>query len=97
MQTQNNFIYGELGRYPLRINRLYHVIRYWLKIVESSECKYIKIVYNMMLKDMESNQNIVNWASKVKHILDIYGFSNVWLLQGVGNKDTFLTVFKQRT
>ena len=32
-QTQNNFIYGELGRLPLRLNRLVIIIKYWFKIL----------------------------------------------------------------
>ena len=28
-QTNNNFVYGELGRYPLRIRRIERVINYW--------------------------------------------------------------------
>ena len=56
-QTQNNFIYGELGRYPLKIICLVNVIRYWLKIVESPETKYIKATYNMMINDLELYPN----------------------------------------
>ena len=29
-QTQNNFVYGELGRFPLQTNIILSVIRYWL-------------------------------------------------------------------
>ena len=30
-QTQNNFVYGELGRTSLKSRRVVNVIRYWLK------------------------------------------------------------------
>ena len=33
---QNDFVYGELGRYPLIINRQYRIIMFWLKIYKSS-------------------------------------------------------------
>ena len=32
-QTKNNFVYGELGRFPLQTNRIISVIRYWLKVI----------------------------------------------------------------
>jgi len=42
-QTQNNFIYGELGRTTLLSFRSYHVIKYWLKMVHMKCTKYVKI------------------------------------------------------
>ena len=29
--TQNDFVYGELGRYPLIVHRQYRIIKFWLK------------------------------------------------------------------
>ena len=43
IQTQSNFIYGELGRVPVRNHRLVSAIRYWFKIVQSDDVKYIKL------------------------------------------------------
>ena len=37
-----------------------------------------------------------NWVTCVKHCLDIFGFSVVWLNGGVGNEKVFLRAFKQR-
>ena len=62
----------------------------------SPDNKYINLVYRMMLNDLESRQNIVNWASLVKHLLLSLGFYEVWLAQGVGNYNAFITIFKQR-
>ena len=42
--TQNNFIYGELGRVSFEVKRHYNIIRYWLKVIKSSDIKYIKII-----------------------------------------------------
>ena len=30
--TCNAFVYGELGRYPLYVNRYVRIIKYWLKV-----------------------------------------------------------------
>ena len=49
-----------------------------------------------MLRDMESKPSTVNWASLVKHLLLSLGFYKVWLAQGVGNYNAFISIFKQR-
>ncbi|KAL4233737.1 hypothetical protein ACF0H5_008417 [Mactra antiquata] len=95
-QTQNNFVYGELGRVPLKVNRLIHIIRYWLKIANCNENKYIKCIYNMMLHDIDTNPGKINWALNVKNTLQNLGFYEVWFFQGVGNVSHFLHVFNSR-
>lgn len=94
--TQNDFIYGELGRTTCITKRYIYIIKYWFKILQSHNTKYIKVIYNMMLNDMESRPNITNWASLVHHLLVTMGFGEVWLQQGVGNYNKFILVFKQR-
>ena len=44
--TQNDFIYGELGRINSAIQRYISIIRYWLKIVSMNDNKYAKCIYN---------------------------------------------------
>ena len=47
-----------------------------------------------MLHDVvEINQNTTNWASKLKDLLSTLEFYEVWLNQGVGNKNAFLFIF----
>ena len=50
--TQNDFVYGELGRTSLSVGRCYNIIKYWLKILMCDDCKYIKYIYKMMLLDL---------------------------------------------
>ena len=94
--TQNNFVYGELGRTSYIMNRYFIILKYWFKIILAEENKYIIIVYNLMLRDLERLPNKVNWASLVKHLLMSLGFYNVWLDQGVGNYDGYMNILKQR-
>ena len=94
--TQNNFIYGELGRLPYQKQRYFIIIKYWLKIVNSEENKMIKHVYNQMLLDLELDNGRVNWASLAKKLLSELGFYEVWLQQNVGDHQMFLAIFKQR-
>ena len=42
------------------------MIKYWLKIVTSEENKYIKHIYNLMLKDMDDQLRKQIWALSVK-------------------------------
>ena len=49
-----------------------------------------------MMNDIENKPNCLNWASRIKQLLSALGFYEVWVDQGVGNKNEFLCVFKQR-
>jgi hypothetical protein len=94
-QTQNNFIYGELGRIPLKQQMLVSIIRYWLKISQSSDLKIVKHVYNLMLSDMQKTPNVEIWTKKVKNTLESMGFFEAWIF-GVGNPNLFIHAFKER-
>ena len=94
--TQNDFVYGELGRTTCSTKRYSMIVKYWFKILAAQESKYIKLIYNLMLQDIELEPNKINWASLVRHLLMSLGFYNVWLNQGVGNKNVFISLFKQR-
>ena len=74
----------------------YSIIAYWFKILEAQETKYIKFAYQLMLNDIENKPSCVNWASKVKFLLSSLGFNEVRINQGVGNRNAFLQIFKQR-
>ena len=68
--TQNDFVYGELGRVTLQTKSFYTIIKYWLKIVlHADENKYIVKVYNMLKSDIELFPNRNNWCSMLKQLL----------------------------
>ena len=94
--TQTNFVYGETGRCKLQNIRLLNIIKYWLKICTAENNKYIKQVYACLKRNTDNNARVVNWAAKVKGVLSKLGFYDVWLEQGVGNTNLFLSIFKQR-
>lgn len=50
----------------------------------------------MMLNDLEQLPNKTNWVSLVRNLLMSLGFYEVWLAQGVGNINIFLSELKQR-
>jgi hypothetical protein len=39
--TQNDFVYGELGRYPLYITRYVRIVKYWLSIIMCCKPIYV--------------------------------------------------------
>ena len=91
--TQNDFVYGELGRMNYQFRRYIIIIKYWLKVISNEENKYIKQIYNPMLNDLNLQQN---WASSVKNLLSRVGFLHVREAQGVGNENAFFNIFKQK-
>jgi hypothetical protein len=81
--TQNDFIYGELGRQILISYRMFSVVKYWLKICTCPESKYIRNIYLMLKNDAVNEPNVTNWVTNVKSLLIKLGFEHVWLNQGV--------------
>ena len=61
--TQNNFIYGELGRIPYQIRRQFLILKYWLKVVAKRENNFVSLIYKMMLNDIDNDNRKVNWDS----------------------------------
>ena len=96
IQTQNDFIYGELGRVPVRIHRVLAALRFLFKTLHSKDTKYIRLVYNLMIDDLDNSPEKLSWAKLVKTVLETLGFGHVWLSQGVGDVNMFLAVFKRR-
>ena len=56
--------------------------------------RYTRACYQMLYLLDEAGKN--TWATSVKILLNKYGFGMVWLQQGVGNIDMFLSQFKMR-
>ena len=65
--TPSCFVYGELGVYPLFVERQMRVLRYWAKIVtpDSSIAPLVSKVYGELFNLTLSNPEVVTWASLV--------------------------------
>ena len=94
--TQNNFIYGDLGRLNYQSQRYLMIIKFWLKVVNLEPHKFVRLMYDTMLRDIEINERKVNWAFLVRQLLCNLGFREVWMQQNVGNCNAFLAMFRQR-
>lgn len=99
LSTNNYAIYKELGRYPLRLVRYIRIIKYWFKLADASNSNCIlNTLYINMLSEMEKTAftRKQSWLSKVKHLLDNNGFSEVWYYPHMVQIKTFLPELKNR-
>ena len=94
--TNLSALYGELGRVPFIIQRKFNMIKYWAKLMRSSDSFLPKKMYGILKDDVDSGNtyNGTNWASCIKSMLDNLGLSYVWLQQG--EIDIPLSLIKQR-
>ena len=72
--TQNEFVYGELGRTNLITRRYLSIVKYWFKILMASENKYISLVYKIMVNDLERQPITTNWALTCETFTTFTGF-----------------------
>ena len=54
------------------------------------------VVYRLLLNDIKTVPTTVNWASLLQHLLSPLGCHDVFIQQGVGNSNAFVSVLKQR-
>ena len=85
---------GETGRLPLKTNRLFMVINYWLRLISLNNNRLTKDAYNLQVRWVELNKKC--WLSEVIAILCNHGFSEVWFNHGVGDEKIFKGLFMQR-
>ena len=93
-RTPKHLVYGELGRYPLRINTFVKCVKFWLRILCMDDSRYPKKAYNMLL--FLQKQNYSTWACNIRNLLYTYGYGVVWEAQAVGDIKSFIAAFKQR-
>ena len=92
--SSNAAIYGELGRFPLYIQRYILILKYWLKLLHTDNVILKRIYQNSLERCKLGSKN--NWANKVKTLLDTFGFSDYWLYQNNIDETRFISIFKTR-
>ena len=89
-KTATPAVYGELGRFPLLVERKIRLLKYWQKILKNPK----SLVYRLcFMKDLDGNF-ILKWTQNVKMLLDSIGFSYVFSESEIGNN--LFAVLKQR-
>ena len=83
-----------MGNY-MKYARTVNILKYWLKIVHGEKSLYVNTCYLSSLKMLDTSDTNC-WARCVKCMLESNGFSDVWLCQGVGDRDIFVKIFTER-
>jgi hypothetical protein len=93
--TNIDGLYGEIGRFPMKIQRKLIMIKYWLKLVKSNNM-LTKSIYEILKRDADNNITYggMNWAFQIKNILEESGLGYLWQNQNLYETD-FLFI-KQR-
>ena len=86
--TTNNLVYGELGRYPLWITAVVKCTKYWFRLLRQPDNLLSKKAHTKMLLTFDGN-GYVTCMSRVRSLLCINGFEQVWLF-GCGGEDDFV-------
>ena len=79
--SHNMPVYGELGRYPLSIKIKQRIVRYWTRILKSSEYKLNKVMYTILYILHCKNVYLSPWIRYVSCIFQNSGSNYVWLTQ----------------
>ena len=79
--SHNMPVYGELGRYPLSIKIKQRMVRYWTRILKSSEYKLNKVMYTSLYNLHCKNVHLSPWIRYVSSIFQNSGSNYVWLTQ----------------
>ena len=73
--TANYMVYGELGRYPLRVLIYSRLIKFWAKIITPSNMNKISfILYQIQLNQLNNGKKKCKWLGFVKSTLEKLGF-----------------------
>ncbi len=93
ISTCNATVYGELGRYPLYVNRYVRIVKYWLKIINSNNI-ILQTVYIRALNDC--NKGCKNWVANVEQLLNEYGLFYCFESANIFNSHAFVCELKCR-
>ena len=96
--TPDCFIYGELGIFPLYIERYTRVMSYWVNIINDNNAdrSLVVRVYKELCQLTLTHPEKVTWASRVRDVLNKCGMGNYWITQRVTDKQNFLASSKRR-
>ena len=73
--TCNAMVYKELGRVPLRDNRIYHVVKFWFKLLNTNNTILLNCYYQLKENAVNGGKN---WVATVREQLSRQGFADMW-------------------
>ena len=96
--TPTCFVYKECNVYPLYYDRIFRIIKYWLKILLLEDNNPLKILYYTTIELFKNDSFVKSncWAINIRNLLFKNGFGHIWVNQMLGVNKNFLNVFKRR-
>ena len=79
--TPNCMVYGETGTLPLQYVIEKRILSFWMKTSEDNLSKIATKMYRAIHKLQSSGEYSFKWLNKIKDILDVSGYRNLWELQ----------------
>jgi hypothetical protein len=87
--TNKSALYGELGRLPLRHNRLVRIVKYWFKI-RTCDNLMLSTMYKELLLQLEENNKDTYWLWMVRNTHNINAFIPIQRI-----KDNYITTWNR--
>ena len=92
--TCNVPVMGDCRRFPLHIYACKRAVRYWIRIINMPNHRYVYKCY-IMLKSLDS-VGYINWVTHLKRHLQANGFGYVWESQSIPNIKCFMSEYVHR-
>ena len=94
--TPNFMVYGELGRFPISVMIKVRMIKFWCRILNSSNDKLSFLLYKLLYINFNNYGYESKWLISVKSILENCGMSNIWLYQNTSTTDWISSAVEQK-
>ena len=94
INTPNPAVLGECGRDGMYVKCLVKCVKYWLKLITVPRDSLLGSSYAFLYNQCLLGKT--NWASKIRDILQRYGFGWIWENQNVLDSGVFIKLFTAR-
>ena len=76
--TCTSVVYGELGRFPIKIKIQKRLVGYWARTLGGKQTKLSCTMMKILRDRHDKGAYISKWMANIKNILDRCGLSSVW-------------------
>ena len=92
--TPNYILYGELGRFPIKVFVKSRMIGMWKRLICGNQSKMSAVLYKLLYT--MHNRNFFHSKCSIENILNECGYSEYWLTQNVPKSVCLSKNVKQR-
>ena len=94
INAANFAVLGECGRDRMYVKCVVKCVKYWMKLLALPRESLLGSAYSFLYNQCLLGKH--NWAYKVKHLLEKYGFGWIWANQKVYDEVAFIKLFSER-